>query len=146
MLKFSIGGHFSDEFRSPQTEDDDPLSAWGQLMQVSTAGGKPLRPRGERRIHPRIIFSVPLKVHHLRPGGISSSRGISLDLSEGGVGALVQIDLIVGEAVEIDLQLPSESLSTVAIVRYCGRTRAGFEFVGLLPEERNQIHAALSRK
>jgi hypothetical protein len=146
MLKFPIGDHFSDEFRSPQTDDDDPLSAWGQLMQVSAAGAKPLRPRGERRIYPRIIFSVPLKVHHLRLGGISSSRGISLDLSEGGVGALVQIDLIVGEAVEIDLQLPSESLSTVAIVRYCSRTRAGFEFVGLLPEERNQIQAAVSRK
>lgn len=147
MLKFSNGDRYPiNEFRSPQAEDDDPLSAWGQLMRVSSAGAKPLRPRGERRVYPRIIFSVPLKVHHLRPGGISSSRGISLDLSEGGVGALVQIDLIVGEAVEIDLQLPATSLSTVAIVRYSSRTRAGFEFVGLLPQEKNQILATVSRK
>lgn len=144
MLKFP--NRDSDEFRSPQTDEDDPLSAWGQLMRVSASGAKPVRPRGERRIYPRIIFSVPLKVHHLRPGGISSSRGISLDLSEGGVGALVQIDLIVGEAVEIDLQLPTTSISTVAIVRYCTATRSGFEFVGLLPQETNQIVAAVSRK
>ena len=115
-------------------------------MRVTTAATKAPRPRGERRMHPRVIFSVPLKLYHLMPGGISSARGISLDLSEGGVGALAPMNLMVGEAVEIDIQLPVSSLCAVAIVRYYTRTRAGFEFVGLSPQERSQISAALGKK
>lgn len=73
------------------------------------------------------------------PGGVRTSRGISLDISEGGMGALVQSDLMVGEAVEIDLQLPQCSLCAVAIVRHAVNARSGFEFLGLTPEERRQI-------
>ena len=97
-------------------------------------------------MHQRVIFSVPLKLYHLMPGGISSARGISLDLSEGGVGALVQMDLMLGEAVEIDLQLPTSSLCAVAIVRYYTPTRSGFEFVGLSPQERSRISAAIGKR
>lgn len=89
---------------------------------------------------------MPLKLHHLRPGGVSTSRGLTLDLSEGGVGALVQIDLIVGEAIEIELQLPNGLLVAVAIVRYSSSIRSGFEFVGLAGEERQKIAAVLSGK
>jgi hypothetical protein len=46
---------------------------------------------------------------------------------------------MVGEAVEIDLQLPQCALCTVAIVRHTARARSGFEFLGLTPEERRQI-------
>ena len=67
------------------------------------------------------------------------SRGISLDISEGGIGALVQSDLIVGETVEIDLPLTRGVLSLVAIVRHTSNTRSGFEFLGLKQDERLQI-------
>src|SRR5215469_8879922 len=113
-------------------------------MQVNATGTRLARRRGEQRVHPRMLFSVPLRLHHLRPGGVSTSRGLTLDLSEGGVGALVQIDLIVGEAIEIELQLPNGSLSAVAIVRYSSSIRSGFEFVGLSVKERQQIAAAIS--
>lgn len=130
---------------SPQPKENEPVSPWRQAG-ASAAPDKAPRPRAERRIHPRVLFSVPVKLHHLAPGGISTSRGITLDLSEGGLGALIQIDLIIGEAVEIDLQLPACSLSTVAVVRYCNRVRAGFEFVGLSSDERQQISSALGTK
>jgi c-di-GMP-binding flagellar brake protein YcgR len=75
-------------------------------------------------------------------GGISATRGITLDISEAGLGALVQGDLRLGETVEIDLQLPEHSLSAIAIVRHTSSVRSGFEFLGMTPEERLQIARA----
>ena len=99
-------------------------------------------PNGGIRRHPRTLFSVPITLQHLDRGGVRSYHGISLDISEGGLGALVQTGLEVGEMVEIELPLAMRSLSTIAIVRYASEVRTGFEFVGLTPEERTQITAA----
>ena len=96
--------------------------------------------REERRRHRRVLFSVAIQLHSLTPSGVCSTRGISLDISEGGVGALVQRRLLIGEAVELDLQLPKCSLSAVALVRHCSSNRSGFEFLGLTSEERRQIN------
>jgi hypothetical protein len=52
---------------------------------------------------------------------------------------LVQGDLRLGETVEIDLHLPENTLSAVAIVRHTSTVRSGFEFLGMTPEERLQI-------
>ena len=91
------------------------------------------------RRHPRAIFSVPLTLHHLMSGGVRTSHGISLDVSAGGMGALVQGSLSVGETVAIDLPLRESTLNAVAIVRHTSKERCGFEFVGLTTEERSQI-------
>ncbi len=91
------------------------------------------------RRHTRALFSVPIKLHHLTRDGIRTTRGVSLDISEGGLGALVQSDLLVGETVEIDLRLREHPLSTVAIVRHTSSLQSGFEFLGLTAEERLQI-------
>lgn len=93
--------------------------------------------------YPRALFSVPLTLRHLASGGIQSSPGISLDISEGGLGAIVHGGLRVGEMVEIDVRTPGFSLSAVAIVRYSSRVRSGFEFVGITPEEREQISLSI---
>jgi len=55
------------------------------------------------------------------------------------LGAIVHGGLRVGEMVEIDVRTPGFSLSAVAIVRYTTHVRSGFEFVGMTPEEREQI-------
>jgi hypothetical protein len=91
------------------------------------------------RRHPRLLFSSRCTVHHLAPGGVRSSRALSLDISENGLGALVEGRLEVGETVRIELRLPEWLLSAVAIVRYTSSVRSGFEFVGLTPEERKHI-------
>jgi c-di-GMP-binding flagellar brake protein YcgR len=85
------------------------------------------------------VCSVPLTLRHLIPGGISTSRGISLDLSQGGLAAVVQDPLRIGETVEIDMKLSSGPFTAVAIVRHTSLSRSGFEFVGLTPEERHMI-------
>jgi hypothetical protein len=41
--------------------------------------------------------------------------------------------------VEIDVCIAGQDLTAVAIVRYTTDVRSGFEFVGLTPEERQQI-------
>ena len=92
------------------------------------------------RRHPRILFSIPCTIRHLIHGGVRSSRAVSLDISESGLGALVEGRLQVGAMVEIELTLPATQLKAVAIVRHTSSVRSGFEFFGLTPEER--VHLA----
>jgi hypothetical protein len=75
----------------------------------------------------------------LGQGGVRTSRGISLDLGEGGLGAIVHDTVHVGDTVAIDLQIGKQVLTAVAVVRHTSSVRSGFEFVGLTPEERLQI-------
>jgi hypothetical protein len=78
---------------------------------------------------PRTLFSIPVTLHYLNKGGILTTRGISLDIGKGALGAIVQGDLCVGETVEIDFCLRERPLSTVTIVRHSSRLRSGFEFL-----------------
>jgi PilZ domain-containing protein len=78
------------------------------------------------------------------PGGFHTTHGISVDISEGGISAIVEADLQIGETVEIDIPLKSGALNTVAILRHVTRSRSGFEFLGLTADERQQIAAASS--
>ena len=94
--------------------------------------------RGSQK-YARLIFSTPITLHHLIPGGIRSSRGVSLDISQGGLGGLVEATLVVGDTVGIELQLPDYALNAVGIVRHTSSVRSGFEFLGLTVEERQRI-------
>jgi PilZ domain-containing protein len=92
------------------------------------------------RAHTRALFSVPLVLRRIIPGvGLRSSHGISLDISAGGLGAIVQGTLRLGEYVQIDLAMGSSRLRTSAVVRHTSDVRSGFEFLRLSYEERNQI-------
>jgi hypothetical protein len=101
--------------------------------KATTSGDEP------KRRHPRTIFSVPLTLRHLMAGEMQISPGVTLDLSEGGLGAMVQGSLRVGETVEVDLRLPGRNLRAVAIVRYVSSERSGFELLGLTADERVRI-------
>lgn len=91
------------------------------------------------RRHLRALCSVPVTLRYLVTGGIQATRGLSLDISEGGLGALVQGELRIGETVEMDFHLHQQPLRTVAIVRHSSSRQSGFEFLGLTAEERLQI-------
>lgn len=98
------------------------------------------------RRYPRSILSAPLTLRHLDVGGVRKLRGITLDVSESGMGALVQGDLALGEAVEIDLHCQEQDFNAVAIVRHTSDVRSGFEFLGMTSQERAQIAAIINRK
>jgi len=91
------------------------------------------------RRYPRMPFSVPVKFHHLRAGRTWTSTGISLDLSEGGFGALVNGKLSPDETLEVELPISNNNLRLIAIVRYCSDFGCGLEFLGLTAEERSMI-------
>lgn len=94
------------------------------------------------RQHPRYLFTVPVTVRHWPPQGFRTARGMTIDISEGGMAAIVPDSLNVGEIVEVDLPLPVGLLNTLATVKYSAENRAGFEFVGLSAQERQQITLA----
>ena len=104
-----------------------------ELVSSTTTHEQPVRR------HPRALFSVPITMHHLMAGGGRTSRGISLDLSEGGMGVLVDGSLHIGDTITLTLRLSECELNTVAIVRHTSDMRSGFEFLGLTSEERLQI-------
>lgn len=95
-------------------------------------------PNGSQR-HRRMLLTVPLMLHYLVPGGVRFTQGISLDISEGGLGALVKGELRVGDTVSLELRLSDADLKAVAIVRHSLSGRSGFEFLGLTPDEKHQI-------
>jgi len=98
------------------------------------------------RRHPRMPFSIPITLQHLKTGLSWKSSRMSLDLSEGGFAALMNGNLREGETVEIDLPLPERALKLIAIVRYSSTVRCGLEFLGLTPEERVQITSVTTRR
>ena len=95
--------------------------------------------------YPRSVSSIPFSLRHLLPNGLQETRGITLDISEGGIGALVQGSVSAGETVLINLAMPRGPLNTVAIVRYHTGNRSGFEFLGLTAEERKTIASVVRR-
>ena len=109
-------------------------------MQADTNKAK-VDPYPVVRRHPRSPYSVPIFFHGFATGFVRTTRGISVDISEGGVGALVQGTLRVGEMGSIDVPLPQHVLTTIAIVRHTSDMSSGFEFVGLTAEERTEIQS-----
>lgn len=100
------------------------------------------RQTGATRQYPRYVFTVPVTVRHWPPQGFRTARGMTVDISEGGMAAIMPDSLRVGEIVEIDLSLPVGLLNTLATVKYNSESRSGFEFVGLSAQERQQITLA----
>jgi hypothetical protein len=119
----------------------EALSLQKDLALERNARGKPPARQSDRtqQRHARTLFSVPLTLQYLGAGGMRTTHGISLDVSESGIGALLQSTLSVGDTVGIELELPDRPLNTVAIVRHSSSVRSGFEFVGLTAEERARL-------
>ena len=92
---------------------------------------------GTRR-HRRYLFSVPVQVH-LMIAKNRSSRGMSLEISEGGMSAVLEGELRVGEIAGVEMRLPAGALSALAIVRHKTAGHFGFEFLGLTATEREQL-------
>lgn len=95
------------------------------------------------RRHPRSLFSVPLELRQLAGPAPYPLHAISLDISESGLGALVQGNLKVGEAVQVDLPLAERTIRVVAVVRHTSALRSGFEFLQLSDSDRRDITRAI---
>ena len=90
---------------------------------------------------PRFMIQAPMDLTVLRSGVPDTLPGRSLNVCERGVAAIVAGELVAGESVGVELQLPplAEPLRTRALVRYQDRLRCGLEFVALSAEQRASI-------
>lgn len=95
------------------------------------------------RKHQRSLFSVPFELRQLAGPAPYPLHAISLDISEGGLGALVQGDLKIGEAVQVDLPLAEKTIHIVAVVRHTSALRSGFEFLRLSETDRRDLSRAI---
>ena len=94
-----------------------------------------------RRIHVRHAIKVPVDVVVLRSGVPENLPGRCIDLSEGGVGAVVAGELLRGQEIGVEIRLPNVAppFQTKARVRHQGALRCGLEFVGLPKDQREMI-------
>jgi TonB family protein len=94
-----------------------------------------------RRRVPRFLMQAPLDLTVLRSGVPDTLPGRSVNVCERGVAAIVAGELVAGESVGVELQLPplTEPLRMRALVRYQDRLRCGLEFVSLSAEQRAAI-------
>src|SRR5258708_3038944 len=84
---------------------------------------------------------APLDVTVLRSGIPDTLPGRSLNLGVGGLAAVLAGELLPGEAVGVEIQLPMKAnpLRTRALVRYHDKLRSGMEFIGLSREQQASI-------
>ena len=77
----------------------------------------------------------------------SRYRGWCQDVSEGGLGATVAVELKLGDEVslEFDISTSTEPVSVRALVRYTDAFRHGFEFLTLTPTHRAAILAYVAK-
>jgi TonB family protein len=85
----------------------------------------------------RYQVQAPLDVTVLRQGIPHTLPGRSLNLCERGIAAVLAGEVLPGEAVGLEIQLPlaSSPLRARALVRHHDRLRCGMEFIGLTVEQ-----------
>ena len=94
-----------------------------------------------RRRVQRYQVQAPLDVTVLRSGIPDTVPGRSVNVCERGLAAMLAGEVVAGEAVGIEVQLPllADPLRTRALVRYQDKLRCGLEFIGLSAEQRAAI-------
>ena len=98
------------------------------------------RPPVGRRTGTRRRLAVPMNVTVLRTGVPDTVPGRSIDLCEGGVGAVLAAELFPGELVGVEFELPQAgSVLAKARVCYHERLRYGLQFLAIAPEQRAMI-------
>ncbi|MGA9306659.1 MAG: TonB family protein [Candidatus Sulfotelmatobacter sp.] len=99
------------------------------------------RDQPSRRRWLRYRVQALLDVKVVRSGIPDILPGRSVNLGEGGVSAVLAGELLPGEAVGVEIQLPqvADPLRARALVRHQDKLRSGLEFVGLSAEQQAAI-------
>jgi len=98
--------------------------------------GRPL----PRRAAVRRRAAIPLSVTVLRSGVPDSVPGRSLDVGEGGLGAVLAAELFPGELVGVEFCLPdSGAVLAKARVCYQERLHCGLQFLSIPPEQQKML-------
>jgi len=94
-----------------------------------------------RRRVPRFELQAPVDVTVVRSGMPTTVPGLSTNLGERGIAAVISGELVPGETVEVEIKLSptTEPLQLHAIVRYQDQKRCGLEFVAMTAEQKALI-------
>ena len=94
-----------------------------------------------RRRVPRFPLQAPVDVSVLRSGIPDTLPGRSTNMGERGVSAVIAGELVPGETVGLEINLPTstEPLRTRAAVKYQRELRCGLEFIAMSPAQRSMI-------
>ncbi|HEY1262033.1 MAG TPA: PilZ domain-containing protein [Terriglobales bacterium] len=108
---------------------------------MTTFGRTPFPANPHQRRVPRCPLAVPVRVTVRKATGTQGIPGRSLDLSEGGIAAVIAGELQPGDPVGIEFLLPELGLGlqTSAVVRYHAALRSGLEFQSLSLEQQAMI-------
>lgn len=87
----------------------------------------------------RYRYGVPFVLHRSASIALSRMTGVSLEISEAGMSAIVRMGLRIGERIEVEIHLPSGDLRATAIVRGHTGKHYGFQFVDLSSDQLRQI-------
>jgi hypothetical protein len=96
--------------------------------------------RKERRGTTRYLFSAPVLIFRTEANP-PDTYGITLELSDCGLSALVNDALEPGETVYVRLRLSMGSLQAKAVVRHHTGRHYGFDFVDLRPAELDLVRS-----
>lgn len=86
-----------------------------------------------KRRHPRHFLSAPVSTWRLLDSGPRVTHGLTLEVSVGGLSAVLCGPPQVGDRVSVRLNLPNFAFETLAVVRHSSAARTGFEFVAPSP-------------
>jgi c-di-GMP-binding flagellar brake protein YcgR len=111
-------------------------------MQTQTRGSADRQFSADRR-HPRFLLSSPLAVRRTLRSGSQVTRGLTLEISQGGLSAVLCGPPPVGERVSLKLHLQNSTFQARAIVRHSAPSRTGFEFLELRPHAQRRIQKCL---
>lgn len=84
--------------------------------------------------YPRHYFSAPVTTWGLLNSGPQVTHGLTLEISLGGLSAVLCGPPKRGERVSVRLNLLNVAFETLAIVRHSSPARTGFEFLEPSPE------------
>ena len=83
-------------------------------------------PAVDQRRHPRFKIEVAITVISRTCGMLT---GYTVDLSESGIGAMLRMEVPLGELVELEFELPFGAVRTYAMACQRNAFRYGFRFV-----------------
>jgi len=95
------------------------------------------------RKHPRYLLSVPITLYRVADKTISPTHGLTLNISKGGVAAVLCGSACVGEIFRVQLNLWRGVVSALAVVRHANSFNYGFEFLDPTPELRDRLAECL---
>jgi hypothetical protein len=117
----------------PFDQQDGPIASQSRAGASNAEIGANSTDLADRRRHPRYRFSEPMKVC-CQGGGCLD--GMSVELSQSGMSAIIQGALRPGDVVRLQ---PVTGVTTAAVVRHKLGMLYGFEFLELAREQAGKI-------